>query len=97
MANVVSLATEGVVPGGTQRNLLAADRVTWHDIAEPERLVCADAQTSGGLLLAVSPGAVDGLMAGLAEAGTPAAARIGRLVDGPPGAVDVRRRYPFAE
>ena len=97
MANVLTLATEGVVPGGTKRNLLAADRVTWHGIDEAERLVCADAQTSGGLLLAVSPGAVDGVMAGLAEAGTPAAARIGRLVDGPPGAVDIRRRYPFAE
>ena len=97
MANVVALAAEGVVPGGTKRNLLAADRVTWHGIDEAERLVCADAQTSGGLLLAVSPGAVDGVMAGLTEAGTPAAARIGRLVDGPPGAVDIRRRYPFAE
>ncbi len=97
MANVVALAAEGVVPGGTRRNLLAADQVTWQDIDEAERLVCADAQTSGGLLLAVSPGAVDALMADLAEAGTFAAARIGRLVDGPPGTVDIRRRYPFAE
>jgi selenide,water dikinase len=97
MAHVVTLAAEGVVPGGTRRNLAAADRVTWHGIEEAERLVCADAQTSGGLLLAVAQDAVEGLMVGLAEAGTPAAARIGRLVDGPPGTIDIRRRYPFAE
>ena len=71
--------------------------MTWHGIEEAERLVCADAQTSGGLLLAVTQGAVEELMVGLAEAGTPAAARIGRLVDGPPGTIDIRRRYPFAE
>ena len=97
MANVVTLAAEDVVPGGTRRNLVAADRVKWHGIDEAERLVCADAQTSGGLLLAVSPESVEGLVAGLAEAGTQAAARIGRLVDGPPGTVNIRRRYPSAE
>jgi selenide,water dikinase len=97
MAKVVALAAEGVVPAGSQRNLLAADRVQWESIDEAERLVCADAQTSGGLLLAVPPEAVNGVMAGLTEAGTAAAARIGRLVDGPTGAVDVRRRYPFSQ
>jgi len=96
MANVVALAGEGVVPQGSHRNLVAADRVQWEGIEEAERLVCADAQTSGGLLLAVPPDAVEGVMAGLAEVGTPAAARIGRLVEGSPGTVDIRRRYPFS-
>lgn len=97
MANVAVLAAEGVVPRGTRRNLLAADRATWEGIEEAERLVCADAQTSGGLLLAVPAESVDAVVAGLEEAGTPASARIGRLVDGSPGTMDIRRRYPFSE
>lgn len=48
----------GIVPGGTRRNLEdCAPSVHFEErLGEEARLLCADAQTSGGLLLAVSPG-----------------------------------------
>ena len=88
-----NLAARGVVPGGTQRNLQAAELVDWaEDVGPVDRLLCVDAQTSGGLLLAVPPENEARLLAALAEEGTPAAAVVGRLVAGEPGRVVVRRR-----
>src|SRR3954468_1957076 len=49
-----NLASRGVVPGGTQRNLEAATNVDWApELSPADRYICVDAQTSGGLLLAV--------------------------------------------
>lgn len=77
-AHALELAGEGVVPGGTRRNLEAASGTEWAaDITPAERLLLADAQTSGGLLLAVAPAALDHLLAALAAAGTLARAVIG--------------------
>ncbi|MGH7533458.1 MAG: selenide, water dikinase SelD [Gemmatimonadales bacterium] len=88
-----ALAEAGVVPGGTERNYKAAEKTDWAaDIAPAERYLCCDAQTSGGLLLAVAPEHADGLLATLKQEKTPAAAVIGRLVDAPAGSVSVRRR-----
>jgi selenide,water dikinase len=89
-----NLANRGVIPGGTQRNLAAAEPlVDWaDDLALPDRILCVDAQTSGGLLLAVPPENVAPLLAALREAQTPAAAVIGRLTEGPVGHVRVSRR-----
>ncbi|HEX3275664.1 MAG TPA: selenide, water dikinase SelD [Gemmatimonadales bacterium] len=93
LAHALNLAGRGIVPGGTQRNLAAAAQVTWDDDVTPvERLICVDAQTSGGLLLATPPEHEAALLAALREAETPAAAVIGRLTAGPAGAVRVRRR-----
>ena len=50
----------------------------------------SDAQTSGGLLLAVAPGRLGGLVADLRGRGIEPAV-IGRVLDGPPGRVGVRR------
>ncbi len=56
LAHARNLAARGVVPGGTKRNFEAAAGVEWDDdIAPADRLLLADAQTSGGLLLAVPP------------------------------------------
>ncbi|MBT8198383.1 MAG: selenide, water dikinase SelD, partial [Acidimicrobiia bacterium] len=53
---VRELAAQGVVPGGSHRNLAAAGGVADLDaIEEVDRLVITDAQTSGGLLMAVPP------------------------------------------
>ena len=61
----------------------------WGACEEPERLVLADAQTSGGLLLSSSnPGA---LTAALETAGVVHAV-IGEIVDGDPGSIGVRGR-----
>jgi selenide,water dikinase len=94
LPHAVNLATRGIVPGGTQRNLAATEgHVTWaSDVTMVERLLCVDAQTSGGLLLAVPPEHLDRLLAALREAETPAAAVIGRLTTGPTGHVRVTRR-----
>jgi selenide,water dikinase len=88
-----NLASRGIVPGGTQRNLAAATRVEWaDDLAAADRALCVDAQTSGGLLLAVPPEHEAALLAALEKESTPAAAVIGRITSGPPGQIRVARR-----
>jgi len=78
-----NLAARGVVPGGTERNLAAAERVEWAaDLSAADRYLCVDAQTSGGLLLAVPPENEAALLAALREEHTPAVAVIGRVVPG---------------
>ena len=81
------------MPGGTERNLAAAERVEWGpDLNAADRYLCVDAQTSGGLLLAVPPENEASLVAALREEQTPAAAVIGRIVAGPAGRVRVTRQ-----
>ena len=76
------LAAGGVVPGGTERNLDAAGHVSWGARLErADRLLCVDAQTSGGLLLAVDPARVDALVLDLRREGTLASAVIGTLTE----------------
>ena len=87
-----NLAGRGIVPGGTQRNLEAADRVEWApELNAADRYICVDAQTSGGLLLAVPAENEAALLAALREERTPAAAVIGRVVAGKPGQIRVTR------
>ncbi len=78
------LAREGVVPGGTRRNhAFFSGRVTWADgVDETEQLVLADAQTSGGLLIAVPAERAEALKAALVAKGTLAAAEIGEVTPG---------------
>jgi selenide,water dikinase len=53
---VLALIAQDCVPGGTRQNLEAANGIVkWNDTPEPLRLLLADAQTSGGLLLCVPP------------------------------------------
>jgi selenide,water dikinase len=88
-----NLASRGVIPGGTQRNLEAAERVDWAtDLGTADRYLCVDAQTSGGLLLAVPAENEAALLAALKEEGTPAAAVIGRVIAGKPGQIRVTRK-----
>lgn len=84
------LADSGVVPGGTRRNLEAANGVTWGSgITDTDRLLATDAQTSGGLLLAVPSGAVDSLVLALERETTPARSIIGLLTADPAGTLTV--------
>ena len=82
----------GSVPGGTGRNRDAvAPHVTFAPgVDETTRVLLCDAQTSGGLLLAVPPERAEALVAALKKEGTPAAARIGRVTAGPAGTIQVR-------
>ena len=85
------LAAEGAIAGGTRRNLAALRGfVDSGDLDETEQLLVADAQTSGGLLIAVQPERLHELLARLRERGTPAAAHIGRLTDDPTGLIRIR-------
>lgn len=79
------LAAAGAVPGGTRRNLDYVAPVTAFDPAvdEATRLLLADAQTSGGLLLAAPAHRTGELVAALEARGTLAAAVIGTLEAGP--------------
>jgi selenide, water dikinase len=79
------------IPGGTQRNLAHArpELDVGPTVAEDDLVVLADAQTSGGLLLALPEAAAEELVDGLVAAGHHAA-RIGRLTDDPSGRTEVR-------
>ncbi len=79
LPGAVELAQEGIVPGGTKRNLEHVLAWTEFDGSlEPwQQLLCADAQTSGGLLLAVAKEEVDRVVRALEARDTPAAAVIG--------------------
>ena len=88
-----SLAARGVVPGGTERNLEALQHVEWApELSATDRYLCVDAQTSGGLLLAVPYENEAALLAALQEEQTPVAAVIGRIKGGPAGHVRVIRQ-----
>ncbi len=86
------LAAKGAIAGGTARNLeWLASKVGWApEIDEITRLLLADAQTSGGLLLAVAPDRAGRLASALRGKGVETIARIGEIVarDGPP--IEVR-------
>jgi selenide,water dikinase len=86
-----NLASRGVIPGGTERNLAAAVKVEWApELSPADRFLCVDAQTSGGLLLVVPSENQAALLAALQEERTPAAAVIGRIIPGPVGHIMVR-------
>ncbi len=87
-----NLVSRGFIPGGTRRNLEAAVKAEWaDDIDAADRYLCADAQTSGGLLLAVPAENHAALLEALCAEGTPAAATVGCVVHGPAGAIRVRQ------
>ena len=82
---------KGVAPGGTHANWrFLAEWVTWGAGVDKEtQLLLSDAQTSGGLLMAVAPGKADALVAELRRRGTPAADVVGVLEEGTPGRMRV--------
>ena len=86
----VALAREGVAAGGTRRNLeFVAPAVEWGSLEEAERLLLADAQTSGGLLIATTR--PDDLVAALERRGQVHAV-LGTSEAGPPGRIAIAGR-----
>ena len=84
------LAREGAVPGGTRRNRLAVDEaVTWDRVSEDAQILLCDAQTSGGLLIAVPEDRLDRLLDALRERETPAAAVVGEITGTGGGEISV--------
>jgi len=90
LPGTLDLARTDVVPSGTKRNhAFLRGRVDWGALTAPEQLVLADAQTSGGLLIASTH--PEDLAAALRARGV-RAARVGTTVPGTPGAVRVEGR-----
>jgi selenide, water dikinase len=85
------LAERGAVPGGTTRNAeSAAGAVSFAPGVDTiTRVLLADAQTSGGLLIAVAAERASVLVAALKREAAPARAIIGHVVAGPPGRISV--------
>lgn len=90
LPGVLDLARSDVVAGGTKRNHAWVSPTTdWGECTAPEQHLLADAQTSGGLLIAT--GDPDALRAALSDRGVPFA-EIAEIVDGPAGSVEVTGR-----
>ena len=70
-----TLAARGIVPGGSRANAIEHARFTRFDVAVPAeiRILLSDAQTSGGLLIAIGPAGLPRLLAELEGSGTLAA------------------------
>ncbi len=80
---VRELLAEDIAPGGTRRNLRSLDGVVrWHaSIDETTKLLLSDAQTSGGLLIAVAPEKQDRLLRALEVGGVATRAVVGNILD----------------
>jgi len=85
------LAEADYAPGGTERNLAhVAPIVEWEGaIDQAMRLVLADAQTAGGLLLALPQEKAEVLVSRLKDEGLHDATIIGELTGGQPGRIVV--------
>lgn len=90
LAAAKTLASQGIFPGAARRNWdgyqskiqltgLSQSRQEW------ETLLLADPQTSGGLLLAVSPASVPTILEQLLAVGYSFSAVIGEYIEGAPG------------
>ena len=76
-----SLAAEGEIAGGTRRNLAAVESlVEFNDIPDDIKWILADAQTSGGLLIAVDAPLSDALLQALDDEQVTGSV-IGRIVE----------------
>ena len=84
---------EGIAPGGTHANhRFLSDWVAYsNDLTMHEQLLLCDAQTSGGLLAAVSPERVPRMMESLREGGVFDATVVGVIEASPPGRITVDR------
>jgi selenide, water dikinase len=78
---VLALIEQDCIPGGSRQNLATMDKFTdWGEATKTQRVLMADAQTNGGLLLAVGPRKLAQGLRILKRARTPCAVVIGRIV-----------------
>jgi selenide,water dikinase len=84
------LARAGIVPGGTQRNRDAlAGAVMWEGIGEDGQILLCDAQTSGGLLIAVPGDRLARLVEALRAGGATASETVGEITGEGAGEITV--------
>lgn len=88
---VEAFARQSVFPGGATRNLRrVTPKIQWDTVIRDEtRIVLADPQTSGGLLVAIAPDDLDQLLNRLAEKSVPASAVIGEITCRSSAAIEV--------
>jgi selenide,water dikinase len=87
LPGVLQLAHDGFFTGASGRNWDAYGKDVQLDeaLSAAQRALLTDPQTSGGLLVACEPGAVDEVLALFAREGFPDAAVVGRMEAGTPG------------
>ena len=92
LPEVRSLIVADEVPGGTERNLASLEGdVRWHPAVDmTTQILLADAQTSGGLLIAIPPEDEAALRRALERNGAPAAATVGRIIERVDRLMDIR-------
>lgn len=82
LPDAIELASEGILPGGSRRNRDATEHLVRASRVEESHLaVLFDAQTSGGLLIAISPDRAESLLAAV-QRHAPEAQAIGRFAEG---------------
>jgi len=91
LPGVWDLLEKNVVPGGTFRNMNGVDdSVDWEEgISDQQRLLLCDAQTSGGLLIAVTRGKVDQLISELETSGVETKSLVGEITSENAGRIRV--------
>jgi selenide,water dikinase len=78
---IFALIARDCIPGGSRDNLKTANSIVdWQKTPQPQRILLTDAQTSGGLLLAVAPSRLNNVLALLKRNRTACAAIIGKIV-----------------
>lgn len=92
LPGVLQCAADNILPGAVERNKESSGgALAASDGLEPAALdILFDAQTSGGLLIAVPESAAPDLVARLREEGSPEAAVIGRVIGDGSGRIFVR-------
>jgi len=83
------LVQSGICPGGTQRNHDSLrEAIVWdRKISKEAQLILCDAQTSGGLLIAVPKDMTAALIQRLKDRQTPVSAVIGEVIEDPDGRI----------
>jgi selenium donor protein len=74
----------GMIPGGSMQNLEFVEEYTgWEgdDLTQDGKMILADAQTSGGLLIALPGQDASGLLEKIRKAGCPRAEIIGKIIE----------------
>jgi cysteine desulfurase len=85
-------ANAGAIPGGTLSNLdFVTDTVKWDEsISRTQRLILCDAQTSGGLIIALPAGKKNQLLKALKKAGVIDSVEIGEFTSQGEGRITVK-------
>jgi selenide,water dikinase len=86
---VYQVLEKGAYPGGSSANRAFVEpRIQWDEgVPENVRKVMCDAQTSGGLLIAIEAGKAESLAGELLSAGYPQASVIGEVIPAGPQSV----------